>query len=348
MRATRLRINDDALRHNLQRVRAIAPNSNVLAVLKAQAYGHGLLRVAQVLDDADAFAVAFLDEARYLREQGISKEIMVLQGPRSIDDVRYAKQHDLRLSIHHESQLFILNEAHQQGMTLCLNMDTGMHRLGFAPEDYSSIYAQLTAYSESDIWLMTHMACADEPEHELNQSQLQRFNQMAAQHSGSLSVANSASIVNLPDTHHDWVRPGIMLYGASPDDKSAAEHKLLPVMSLSAPVVSVKTVKAGESIGYGAAHQCEKDSRIAIVAVGYADGYPRHVPTGTAVAINNQRCSILGRVSMDMIAVDVSGIHVDTNDECELWGEIVSVNEVAQAAGTIPYELLCHAGSAHQ
>lgn len=348
MRATRLRINEDALRHNLHCVREIAANSKVMAVLKARAYGHGLLRVAQVLDEADAFAVAFVDEARYLREQGVDKEIMVLQGPRCAEDVQYACEHGLRLSIHHESQLGILAAFGQQDVLLCLNVDTGMHRLGFMPEDYLSVHQQLSDYTQSSICLMTHMACADEPEHPLNTLQQQRFAELAAQHDGAFSVANSASIVNLPDTHYDWVRPGIMLYGASPDKRPASEHGLKPVMTLSAPVVSVKTVTAGESIGYGATYRCATDTPVAVVSVGYADGYPRHVPTGTPVAINGQRCPVLGRVSMDMIVVDITGMQVDTQDECELWGNTVSVDEVAQAAGTIAYELLCHAGSAHQ
>lgn len=345
MRAARVSVDLGALRHNLSRVRAFAPHSKVLAVLKAQAYGHGLLACAEALQEADAFAVAFVDEANCCREQGITHPIVVLQGAQNRDELRLAAKLNVRLAVHHEHQIDDL-QAEQLSMPLVLKLDTGMHRLGLLPEHYADYMQRLAAHAAGETpWLMTHLACADEPEHPLNRHQLDEFFRVAQHHEGDSSCANSAAIVNFPESHGDWVRPGIMLYGASPDSQSAAQHGLLPVMSFHAPVVSVKTLSAGDAVGYGARWTATQDTRIAVIAAGYADGYPRHAPNGTPVMLHGVRCPLLGRVSMDMIAVDASACaEVAVGDMAELWGKDLPIDEVARAAGTLSYELLCHVG----
>ncbi len=353
-RTASVEINLDALTHNLSVVRSYAGNAKIMAVIKANAYGHGMLKIAQHLQDkVDALAVACVEEAVMLREAGINSRIVVLQGFHHTDHLQQCDQYKLEPVFHQIWQLELLQQSTiAQPLKIWLKVDTGMHRLGMSADETSQAYQQLWNNSQVEkIHLMSHFANADEPENVLNQQQLKRFNtlqsSLSIESSLEFSLANSAAIISMPDAIKDWVRPGIMLYGASPlANISAAELGLKPVMRLSSKVIALTDVKAGEAIGYGSSWVCETDSKIAVIAIGYGDGYPRHASAGTGVCIHDQLCPLVGRVSMDMICVDISKLYlaVKIGDDAVLWAETPGVDEVAKSAGTIGYELLCHAG----
>ncbi len=346
-RPIRAYIDCDAARHNLQRVRALSGQAKIMAVVKANGYGHGVERVAQSLLEADAFAVASIDEALELRRSGVLHPIVLLEGVFSTEEFSSVAQEGLGVVLHSWQQLQML-EASQLSLPIVIwiKIDTGMHRLGFAPNEIERVWQRLHALSNiiASIGLMTHFAAADEPNSVLSEVQLSRFNAVRQSLPDTLpiSMANSAAIVHLPQAHGDWVRPGIMLYGVSPCDVSADDLGLRPVMTLVSRVIAVKTVLAGECIGYGGRWCVPVDTRIAVIAVGYGDGYPRHAPSGTQVLVNGQLVPLVGRVSMDMITVDVSELpSVAVDDPVVLWGEGLPVAQLAQQAGTISYELLC-------
>ncbi len=347
-RAARAIIHLDHLHHNYLQVKQAAPHSRVMAVVKANAYGHGLVNVARTLAEADAFAVTTVAEAVQIRDAGVDQPILCLQGFYDEAELREASERRVCLTLHHEDQLRILETARLNiPVSVWLKFDSGMHRLGFPIDQASTLYQRVRTLpavrSLPDI--MTHLACADDAENPYTDKQLQCFDRATADLPGECSIANSAAILAWPNSHRHWVRPGIMLYGVSPfSDTANSRCTLKPVMTLRAPLISIKNLNEGDTIGYGCGYVCAKAMRVAVVAIGYGDGYPRHARTHTPVLVNGRRAPLLGRVSMDMISVDVSDIECRTGDMAELWGEALSVNEVAYHAGTISYELLCAVG----
>lgn len=340
-------IDCEAARHNLQRIRAMAPESKIMAVVKANAYGHGIERMAPCLSEADAFAVASVDEALALRHLGVTHPIVLLEGifcPSELPDV---VEHRLELVVHSDEQIAML-KTHQgcHNLVIWIKVDTGMHRLGFAPSEVARVWHQLQGLSclAQPLRLMTHFASSDEPDAPANTSQLNEFKQLLSYLPDPLAVSlsNSAAIIHLPESHGDWIRPGIMMYGVSPSQTSIHDLDLKPVMTLVTRVIAVKTVAAGESVGYGGSWQATQTTQLAIIAAGYGDGYPRHIPSGTQVLVNGMHAPIVGRVSMDMMSVDVSHLGVvDVGDPVVLWGKGLPIERLAQAANTISYELLC-------
>jgi len=335
-------INLTALKNNFLLARRLS-SSRIMAVIKANAYGHGLLRVAEALRDAEGIAVLDVNDAAQLREAGSRQTILLLEGFFSPDDLQIIAEYDLATVIHNSQQLASLDVYPRRGnLQVWLKINTGMNRLGFAPEEVPAVMERLKSHrAVKQVTLMTHFSHADEAEGVA--AQLERFNGLAAAYPAPRSMANSAALLRYPSTHGDWVRPGIMLYGASPfADTSAQQLGLKPVLTLSSEIISVREIKAGELVGYAGLFRADRSMRIGVVACGYADGYPRHAPTGTPILVNGQRTRTLGRVSMDMLSVDLSNI-VDApiGSHVVLWGEGLPVEEVAQAAGTISYELLC-------
>lgn len=335
-----------ALEHNLSVVRRYAPRSRVMAVIKADAYGHGLLRAAEALSRADGFAMLEIDAAVRLREAGYRQLILLLEGFFAMEELAWIEQHHLSTVIHHREQLAMLSACRLHGrLNVFLKLNTGMNRLGFTLEQFPAALEALRANpAVGQITLMTHFACADESGRNENvAAQLQRFNAVAAGRNLPLSLANSAAILRYPETHADWVRPGIMLYGASPfADRTAAELDLYPAMTISSRIIAVQTLKSGDGIGYGHISRADRPMRVGIVAGGYADGYPRHAPAGTPILVDGRRTRIVGRVSMDMLHVDLSEVeNAGVGSLVTLWGKEMPVDEVARSAGTVGYELLC-------
>ena len=349
-RAAYALINLAHLKNNLAAIQKVAKQSKITAVVKADAYGHGMLQVCQALSDADAFSVAYVNEAMNLRESGIQKPLLALQGFSSEKDLNNAIEQNIRVVVHHHEQLKILKTLKLPVLNVYLKIDTGMHRLGFDVAEVPAVLEQLQSSisSVSKISLMTHLACADELENPSTLEQLKTFDAIARKYDFEQSVANSAGILAWPQCHRDWVRPGLVLYGINPIKTQTRfdDIGLMPVMSLYAPLISIKKCKKGEKIGYGGDFCCPNDMLIGIIAIGYADGYPRHLRSAPKVSIAAKQAPILGRVSMDMIAVDLAGIDTQVGDIAELWGEAISVTDVAKHAGTISYELLCAAGNA--
>lgn len=345
------RIDLGALQHNLAALRALAPAARVCAVIKANAYGHGAVRVAKTLIGADSFAVARLDEALALRAAGIDRPIVLLEGVFSPQQLLIALREDFELVVHDPQQLLMLEAQAEQTHRplLWVKVDTGMNRLGFRPEQLLEVFARLQRLSAQprELRLMTHLATADETNHPLTSEQLQRFQQLrrelaAAGHHPVTSIANSAGLLHWPASHSDWVRPGLALYGVSPSATAGASFGLRAAMSLHTRVIALRNVPSGETVGYGASWRAERPTRLAIIAAGYADGIPRQLPSGSPILFGTHRAPIAGRISMDMIAVDVTQVpQVRVGDEATLWGAGLPVEEVAAYGGTIAYELLC-------
>ncbi len=341
------RIDFDALRHNYLRTRELAGGSKMWAVIKANAYGHGITRIARGLRSlADGFALLDLEDAVRLREVGISQPILLLEGFFGPKDLPEIVAHRLSVVVHTEEQLGWLESASLTAgarIPLFLKINTGMNRLGIPPERAFTALARLRAWPHAGtIGLMTHFADAD-GERGVDE-QIARFAPLARQFDGPVTMANSAALLRFPQTHADWVRPGILLYGASPavTYASAAEIGLRPVMRFEAKVIAVQHLREGERVGYGGTFTAPRAMRVGTVACGYADGYPRHAPSGTPVAIDGVRSRLIGRVSMDMIAVDLTDLpSAGLGSIVELWGEHVTLDEVATAAGTVNYELVC-------
>ena len=343
MRPISATINLEALRHNLRVVAASAPHSRIMAVVKANGYGHGLLNVARGLKDAHGFAVLNLEEAIDLRQAGCKQTLLLLEGAFSADELELTSRHRITLVVHNTFQLEMLEKiALTQPVSVFAKLNTGMNRLGFVPEEYRKAVERLAACPNvGDITLMTHFATADEP---LGiEKPYKIFKDTTAGMAYPVSLANSAAILRYRHTHADWVRPGIMLYGASPiAGTPASAFQLRPVMSLRSEVIAVQHVKVGESVGYGCKFTAARDSRIAVVACGYADGYPRHAPNGTPIHVAGKATHTVGRVSMDMLFADITDIpQANIGSPVELWGEHTPVDSVAETAGTVGYELLC-------
>ncbi|WP_286235869.1 alanine racemase [Thalassotalea sediminis] len=348
MRSATATIDLAALQQNYSAIKKQAPNSKILAVLKANAYGHGLERIAKALPQADAFGVARIEEALALRADGIVKPIVLLEGFFTAQDLPILAVNNLQTIVHNEQQLAaIVNARLDEPLKVWLKVDTGMHRLGINPHQFESFYQQLLASKnvQDDIIIMSHLGCADDCADPATLQQLNTFTQLTAPLDIERSLSNSAGIWAWPACHYDWVRPGLMLYGVSPmiNDVSNSTHNIMPVMTLQAGVIAIRAIKAGETVGYGSAWKSEIDTTIGVIAIGYGDGYPRHAPNGTPVLLNGRRVPLVGRVSMDMITVDLGQHSQDkVGDIATLWGQSLSVAEVAQYATTIPYELLCN------
>lgn len=343
MRPILATINLEAMRHNLRVVAACAPHSKIMAVIKANAYGHGLLNVAQALKEADGFAVLNIEDAIKLREAGHQQTVLLLEGAFAADELHPAARFNISLVVHNTRQLQMLEESVFPGqISVFAKMNTGMNRLGFEPAEFGAAVERLAANSNvADITLMTHFATADE------QLGVEKPYNLFSEATQALiypkSLANSAAILRYPHTHADWVRPGIMLYGATPiAGTSAATFQLRPAMTLTSEVIAIQTIRPGESIGYGHKFTATRETRAAIVACGYADGYPRHAPNATPVWVAGKLTHTIGRISMDMLFADITELpQAQVGSPVELWGEHNPVDNVAEAAGTVGYELLC-------
>jgi alanine racemase len=336
------RIDLDALRHNYRLARRLH-GGRALAVLKANAYGHGSVACAQALAGlADGYAVAFLEEALALREAGVAGPILVLEGVFEANELDLVSQHGLWTVVHHEAQLRMVETGRQRRLNVWLKIDSGMHRAGFAPAEAAAAHARLQASGQVErTTLMTHFARADEPDADATARQIAAFDAATAGLAGERSLCNSAGVLGWPEARRDWARPGILLYGADP--MPGAGHGLRPVMTLGSQVFAVRTLQPGEALGYGGGYVAQRPTRVGLVAMGYADGYPRTAPAGTPVAVDGQAAPLIGRVSMDMLTVDLTGLPgAGIGSAVELWGPQVDVNAVAQAAGTLSYELLCN------
>jgi alanine racemase len=339
-----------ALRHNLGVARRRAPKSRIVAVVKANAYGHGAARILPALAEAEMLGVACLEEAIALREAGAGQPIVLLEGVYAADELFECFRLGLEVVVHEPGQLRMLELARlPRPLTAWLKVDSGMGRLGFRPEAAASAWRRLRACPAVEkVRLMSHLARADEPGDPATPEQIRRF--VALDLPGERSCANSAGLLGWPAAHGDWVRPGIMLYGVSPmPGRSGLDDGLLPVMTLETRLIAVKEVRAGEAIGYGGTWRAPSDRRIGIAAIGYADGYPRHAPSGTPVLVEGRPAPLAGRVSMDMIAVDLAGHPAAAvGARVVLWGEGLPIEQLAARAGTIGYELLCGlAGRVH-
>ena len=342
----RAEISTAALQGNLARVRQTAPASHVLAVVKANAYGHGLVATAQALAAADGFGVARLEEAAALRAAGVRQPILLLEGVPDAGQLTEAARLQLQIVVHEAEQIALLEQAPAAlRCVVWLKVNTGMNRLGFREQEFAAAYARLGALRDKvpELRLMTHFAQAEEPAAPLTTAQRAMFATLTAGKPEKCSLANSAAIFALPDTHAQWVRPGISLYGASPfANRTGTDLGLAPAMKLISTVIAVRDVPAGETVGYGGAWRAARDSRVAIIAAGYADGLFRGTDFATPVLVHGRRATLAGTVSMDMAALDVTGIEsVQPGDEVVLFGPELPVEEVAAHAGTIGYELLC-------
>ena len=345
-RPSRVVINKQALIHNLNRVRELAPKSKVMAVIKADAYGHGIVRTAQTLKDADAFGVACLEEAEQLRSADINNPIVLLEGPHKAIDLKRIVELQLEAVIHNEMQIENLEQAElQEPLQVWLKIDTGMHRLGVPINKAETLLKRLEKCKnvKPSIRLMTHFATANEKDNPLTSEQLESFNQFCENRDYEKTLANSAAVINFFDTHAEWIRPGLMLYGVSPmKDGRAKNHGLKPVMTLESEIISIQNLSMGDPVGYGATWHCPEDMPVGVVAAGYGDGFPRHAKSGTPILVNDVRCSLIGRASMDMLTVDLRNQpDAKIGDRVVLWGESLAIEEVAQHADTISYELMC-------
>ena len=344
------RIDLAALRHNLGVVRGHAPSSRLWAVIKANAYGHGVGAAAAALADADGFALARVPEALALRRLGVDKPLLVMEGFADADELDAAAAAGLTLAVHDAWQIALL-EARAGGrppdppLALWLKVDTGMGRLGVLPEETSAAAGRLRGLGPSLrlAGLMTHLANADDPAHPLTAAQCGNARRLAGELGLPLSIGNSAGILAHPAARTDWVRPGIMLYGGSPmTNEAAVARGLRPVMTLTSRLIAVRRLERGAAVGYGSTFVCPEAMIVGVVAIGYADGYPRHAPGGTPVLVRGRRAALIGRVSMDMIAIDLRGVpEAAPGDPVTLWGEGLPVEEIAALVGTINYELLC-------
>ncbi|MBL4647935.1 MAG: alanine racemase [Gammaproteobacteria bacterium] len=340
-------INLDALQHNFQQVRQLAPTSRTLVMIKANAYGHGLLPIAKALSTADALGVARLDEALLLRQHDIKQRIVLMSGFNSYDELAIIASNQFDVIIHKHSQLNLLkNFSTTTPLGVWLKVDSAMHRLGFAEHEVADVYHTLRHCNSVDktICLITHFSSAEATKSTITDKQTQIFNKITENLPGEKSLANSAAIIKFPHTHQDWVRPGIMLYGISPMVNEQAEHfNLRPVMTLTSRIIAIHRLRKGDAVGYNATWICPEDMSVGVVAIGYGDGYPRHAKVGTPILVNKQTVPLIGCVSMDMLTIDLrKHDNVKEGDPVTLWGEGLPITTVASYADTIAYELVCH------
>lgn len=346
MRPARALIDLQALRHNFRIAREIT-GAKALAVIKADAYGHGAVRCAQALEaEADGFAVACIEEALELRAAGIRAPVLLLEGFFEADELALIVEHDFWCVVHSLWQLEAIEKAAlSKQITVWLKLDSGMHRVGLHPKDYQDAYQRLLASGKvAKVVLMSHFARADELHEQSSADQVAVFEAARKGLSAEISLRNSPAVLGWPQIPSDWVRPGIMMYGATPfEEANTVAARLQPVMTLESKVICVRELPAGEPIGYGAKFITPKPMRVGVVAMGYADGYPRHAPTGTPVMVAGQRSQLIGRVSMDMLCIDLTDVpHAGLGSTVELWGKNILASDVAVAAGTIPYQIFCN------
>lgn len=334
-----------ALRHNFDLIKILAPHSKRLAMIKANAYGHGLVEVARVLSDADAVGVACIEEAVVLRDASIKTPIVLMEGFFTADELNTIYDRQFEIVIHYREQLEqLLNNPPQYPINLWIKINTGMNRLGFLPDDLAYVMQKLhnRSWLKQLRWL-THFADADDLSKSTMAQQLKKFNEITAQLPGEKSLANSAALLGWPATHADWVRAGIMLYGVSPfAGHNGLEHGLKPVMTLRSALIAIQSLRKGDAVGYGGTWICPEDMRVGIVALGYGDGYPRSVKSVTPVLLNNQQVQLIGRVSMDMLAVDLrTQPAANIGDPVIFWGKGLPIEIKAQYSEKFVYELLC-------
>ncbi|MEX2488370.1 MAG: alanine racemase [Pseudomonadales bacterium] len=334
-------IDVDALRHNIEIVRTRAPDSRIMAVIKANAYGHGYEILENGMSDADAFGVARVEEAIELRQMGIRKPITVLEGFSDSEELGALSHYNLETVFHCRYQFDrIASLVDYPAVKGWIKIDTGMNRLGLNREEFEEVMSR--GHERLDlVGIMSHFARADELDCDMTRRQMTCFDEMVAGYDYPVSLANSAGILGWPEAHRDWVRPGIMLYGVSPFPSLERPADLRPAMTLLAPIIAVKEVKAGETVGYGGQWRAPRDTRIAILSIGYGDGYPRDLPSGTPVILDGQRREIVGRISMDMTCVELEqDDRVQAGGVATMWGEGLTVEELANRVGTIPYTLI--------
>ncbi|AOE88148.1 alanine racemase [Pseudomonas sp. TCU-HL1] len=346
MRPARALIDLEALRHNYRLAREVS-GAKALAVVKADAYGHGAVRCAQALEsEANGFAVACIEEALQLRAAGIRKPILLLEGFFEADELELIQEHDFWTVVHSSWQLEAIERASLgKPLTVWLKLDSGMHRVGLHPAEYRDAWQRLQASGKiENVVLMSHFARADELDCASSTEQVAVFEQARAGLEAEVSLRNSPALLGWPQVPSDWVRPGIMLYGATPFEVAhPLAARLKPVMTLESKIISVRELPAGQPVGYGAKFVTERPTRVGVVAMGYADGYPRHAPTGTPVSIDGQPSRLIGRVSMDMLTVDLTDLpNAGLGSRVELWGKEVLASDVAAHAGTIPYQIFCN------
>ncbi|WP_047045836.1 alanine racemase [Vibrio mexicanus] len=345
MKAAIASIDLNALEHNLAQVRKQAPSSKVMAVVKANGYGHGLREIAKHAHGADAFGVARVEEALQIRNCGVEKPVLLLEGFYSSTDLPILVANNIQTVVHCEEQLEALEQATlDKPVVVWLKVDSGMHRLGVRSEQYQDFVTRLNTCDNvaKPLHIMSHFGCADELDKPDTRQQMDLFFSLTDKELGPRSLAASAGLLAWPISQLDWVRPGIIMYGVSPfADKSGKELGYKPLMTLKSPLIAVRELKKGESVGYGSIWESDRDTKIGVIAIGYGDGYPRMAPTGTPVWVNGRKVPISGRVSMDMLTVDLGPDATDkVGDVAVLWGNELSVEEVASHVGTIAYELV--------
>jgi alanine racemase len=337
-----------ALRSNLAVVRRMAPRSRVIAVVKANGYGHGMIRVARALADADGLGVARLADGVALREAGVAQRILLLEGVFGVEQFALAAKEHCEIVVHSLEQIDTLEQfAGSHRFTVWLKLNSGMNRLGFRVEDFAAAHARLRRCSSvSQIRVMTHLSASEERGH-VTATQLRIFDDLVAPLGHERSVANSAAVIGWPEAHQDWVRPGLMLYGMSPmPNQAAAEFGLRPAMTLSTHLIAVQNVGVGEPVGYNGIWRAQRPSRIGIAAIGYGDGYPRATRNGAPVLVGGKEAPIAGRVSMDMISIDLTDLpQAKAGDEVIVWGEGLPAERLAPYADTTCYELVCRVTS---
>ncbi|ALH96406.1 alanine racemase [Acinetobacter equi] len=345
MRQATVYIDREALQYNFNRVKQLAPKAKIVSMVKANAYGHGVKDCLAALENTDAFGVACLEEALEIRQLGYKQDITLIEGVFSADEMHVVIEQNIEVIVHHQQQvdwLLANKDAYlAKNLKVWVKLNSGMNRLGFKIDVIKNIINQLKAEGFNCVLAM-HFANADS-DHPLNDEQIRQFLEVKNDCAPIMgSCCNSAAIYKYPELHFDYVRPGIMLYGATPfADKSVHDLDLKPVMTFTAEIIALNTIQAGEAVGYGSLYIAEKETQLAIVSIGYGDGYPRAFPKQNFVAINGQKVALVGRVAMDMIAIDVTGLNAPIGTKVELWGQNRLVDDVAEANGTIGYELLC-------
>ncbi|MGE0384726.1 MAG: alanine racemase [Gammaproteobacteria bacterium] len=335
-----------AARHNLARVRAYAPAARVMAVVKADGYGHGLVRMARAFADADALGVACAEEALALRQAGVDAPVVLLEGAFDADELAAIRGRGIAVVVHHEGQVEMLEHAPTgPPLKVWVKLDTGMHRLGFEPRLAGALHARLSACANvaPRLGFMTHLACSHAPADHSVDRQIEAFQAATRGLDVERSIANSGAVIAWPGAHCDWVRPGLMLYGASPlDDRTGADFDLRPVMTLRSELIAVRWIDAGETVGYGGTWRSPERMPIGVIAMGYGDGFPRHAQSGTPALVDGARAQLIGRPSMDMLCVDLRACpRAQVGAPVVLWGRGLPVEEIARHAQTVPYQLMC-------
>ncbi len=337
----------NALRHNVKRLREIAPQAKILAMVKANAYGHGLIPIARALasSSVEGFGVSCSEEALYLRQAGIKQRIVLMEGLFSAEELPLLESYQLDTVLHDQQQLRLLTaKALPNPVNVWIKINTGMNRLGLSSNDFAKVWQRCQDCPWINVvCVMTHFPSADNPLEETTLQQIKQFDQLTKDLAIEKSLANSAGILAYPHSHADWIRPGLMLYGVSPfSDASGAQHGLKPVMNLKSEIITINQLQAGDRVGYGGTWIAPHRMSIGVVAMGYGDGYPHRAKTGTPVLVNEQRVEIVGQVSMDMLTVDLRHQpHAKQGDPVGLWGAGLPVEQVAMSTATFRYELLC-------